>query len=305
VTHDEPSGARRGARTARRAFAREELRRTRADAGRPRDPMAGVLRSAAVAVAVVLALAACASTPAARPTASSGTLDPVTTTPALTGRLTVFAAASLQGTFTQLGDQMMAAHPGLTVTFSFGSSGTLTQQLLAGAPADVYASASTTTMADAASVVGTPTVFTHNSLVIVVPKGNPAGVTGLADFARPALKIALCDPSAPCGAAAKQVFAKAGITPALDTLGQDVKATLALVTAGEVDAALVYKTDAIAAGPAVQAIAVPQADAVVNDYPIALVKGTTNPAAAQAFVDEVLSPAGRHVLAAAGFDPAG
>lgn len=266
--------------------------------------MTVALRAAALAAAAALALAACASTPAARP-ASSGTLDPVTTTAALSGKLTVFAAASLQGTFTQIGDELMTANPGLRVTFSFGSSGTLTQQLLAGAPADVYASASTTTMADAGSVVGTPTVFTHNSLVIVVPKGNPGGVTGLSDFARPALKIALCDPSAPCGAAAKAVFAKAGITPAPDTLGQDVKATLALVTSGEVDAALVYKTDAIAAGPSVQAIAFPQADAVVNDYPIALVKGTPNPAAAQAFVEAVLSPAGRQVLAAAGFDPAG
>ncbi len=265
------------------------------------------LRTAALGAAAALALAACASAPAARPAASSGTLDPVTTTaaPALTGKLTVFAAASLQGTFTQIGDELMTANPGLKVTFSFGSSGTLTQQLLAGAPADVYASANATTMAAAAAVVGTPAVFTHNSLVIVVPKGNPAGVTGLADFAKPALKIALCDPSAPCGAAARSVFVKAGITPAPDTLGQDVKATLALVTSGEVDAALVYKTDAIAAGPAVQTIAFPQADAVVNDYPIALVKGTTNPAAAQAFVDEVLSPAGQRVLVAAGFDPAG
>ena len=266
-----------------------------------------VLRATVLGAAAVLALAGCASTPAAGPADSSGTLDPVTATaaPALTGTLTVFAAASLQGTFTQIGDDLMAANPGLTVRFSFGSSGMLTQQLLAGAPADVYASADTRTMAEASSVAGPPQVFTHNSLVVVVPKGNPAGVTGLADFTRPALKIALCDPSAPCGAAARQVFAKAGLTPAPDTLGQDVKATLALVTSDEVDAALVYRTDAIAAGPAVQTIAIPQADAVVNDYPIALVKGTANPAAAQAFVDQVLSPAGQQVLAAAGFDPAG
>ncbi|HEY3548469.1 MAG TPA: molybdate ABC transporter substrate-binding protein [Propionicimonas sp.] len=265
------------------------------------------LRVAALGAVAALALAACSSSPDARPTASSGTLDPVTASaaPALTGTLTVFAAASLQGTFTTIGNDLMAAHPGLKVRFSFGSSGTLTQQLLAGAPADVFASANTKTMSDAASVVGGTTVFAHNSLVIVVPKGNPAGVTGLADFAKPALKIALCDPSAPCGSAAQAVFAKAGLTAAPDTLGQDVKATLAYVTSGEADAALVYRTDAIAAGPAVQTIAFPEADAVVNAYPIALVKGTTNPAAAQAFVADVLSPAGQKVLAAAGFDPAG
>ena len=294
MTRDEPS------------FTPDDARPARVEGRRPRRAEA-VHRIAALGAVAVVTLAACSSAPAVRPAASSGTLDPVTTTaaPALTGKLTVFAATSLQGTFTQIGDELMKANPGLTVTFSFGSSGTLTQQLLAGAPADVYASANAKTMTDAASVVGTPTVFTHNSLVIVVPEGNPAAVTGLADFAKPALKIALCDPSAPCGEAATSLFAKAGIAPAPDTLGQDVKATLAYVTSGEADAALVYRTDAIAAGSAIRTIDVPEASSVVNDYPIALVKGTGNPAAAQGFVDEVLSPAGQRVLAAAGFDPAG
>lgn len=265
-----------------------------------RPPVSAPWRAALLASLAAATLAACAPAGAASSAAS-----PADTSAAVTGDVTVFAAASLQGVFTTLGDRLTAEHPGLHVTFSFGSSGTLTQQLLAGAPADVYASADTATMAHAASVVGTPTVFARNSLVVVVPKGNPGGVTGLADFARPALRIALCDPSAPCGAAARTVFAKAGITPAPDTLGQDVKATLAYVTSDEVDAALVYRTDAIAAGGAVQTIPVSQAASVVNDYPIAVVGGTRNPAAARAFVDEVRSPAGQQVLAAAGFDPAG
>jgi molybdate transport system substrate-binding protein len=273
-----------------------------------------VLRTVALGAVAALALTACSSAAAdAGPAASSGApaaattiaAPPTTAAPALTGNLTVFAAASLQGVFTTIGNDLMAANPGLKVTFSFGSSGTLTQQLLAGAPADVYASANTKTMTDAASVVGTPTVFTHNSLVIVVPKGNPGHVTGLADFANPALKLALCDPSAPCGSAANSVFAKAGIKAAPDTLGQDVRATLALVTSGEVDAALVYKTDGIAAGSAVETISFPEASKVVNDYPIAVVKGTTNPTAAQAFVAEVLSSEGQNALTGAGFDPAG
>lgn len=270
-----------------------------------RRPRASV---ALVAALAGLALAGCSSAGANEVGASSSTPASVATSrtppaPTLGGDLTVFAAASLTDTFTTIGAQMMAANPDLTITFNFGSSGTLAEQLLSGAPADVFASASTTTMATAAEVVGEPALFAHNSLVIVVPKGNPGGVTGLSDFAEPDLTIALCDPSAPCGAAARTVFANAGITPAPDTLGQDVRATSSYVTSGEVDAALVYTTDAIAAGSAVETITFPEAAEVVNDYPIAVVEGTRNADAARAFVEHVLSPAGQAVLTDAGFDP--
>lgn len=273
-------------------------------------------RNAAVLLAAVagLALAGCSSGAANDAAASSApaatsaaptTQAPTTpAAPALTGDLVVFAAASLQDTFTAIGDELMAANPDLKVTFNFGSSGTLSQQLVAGAPADVFASANTKTMTDAAAVMNDSQLFTHNSLVIVVPKGNPAGVTGLADFTKADLKLALCDESAPCGTAAKSVFDKAGLTAAPDTYGQDVKATLALVTGGEVDAAMVYKTDAIAAGDAVETITFPEAASVINDYPIATTKDTANPDAAQAFVDLVLSADGQKVLTDAGFDPA-
>ncbi len=265
-------------------------------------------RASVVLVAALagLALAGCSSSDANDTGASSSASTGATTTPAapaLSGDLTVFAAASLTDTFAEIGDQMMAANPDLTITFNFGSSGTLAEQLLAGAPADVFASASTKTMDTAAEVVGEPALFAHNSLVIVVPKGNPGGVTGLSDFANPDLTIALCDPSVPCGAAAQTVFANAGITAMPDTLGQDVRATATYVTSGEVDAALVYKTDAIAAGSAVETLTFPEAAEVVNDYPIAVVQGTRNADAAQAFVDHVLAPAGQTVLTDAGFDP--
>ena len=272
-----------------------------------RRPVAAILFAAICA----LALAGCSSAAASdhgaasgAPAASSAAGYAGTTTPALRGDLTVFAAASLQDTFTAIGDELMAANPDLKVTFNFGSSGTLSQQLVAGAPADVFASANTKTMTDAAAVMNDSQLFTHNSLVIVVPKGNPAGVTGLADFTKADLKLALCDESAPCGTAAKSVFDKAGLTAAPDTYGQDVKATLALVTGGEVDAAMVYKTDAIAAGDAVETITFPEAASVINDYPIATTKDTANPDAAQAFVDLVLSADGQKVLTDAGFDPA-
>jgi molybdate transport system substrate-binding protein len=134
-----------------------------------------------------------------------------------------------------------------------------------------------------------------------VPAGNPAKVTGLADFARKDLTIALCAPEVPCGAAADKVFAAAKVTPAPDTLEADVKATLAKVTLGEVDAALVYKTDVIAAGEKVEGIDFPEAADAVNDYPIAVLKDARTPATAQAFVDLVLSAGGQKVLSEAGF----
>jgi len=142
----------------------------------------------------------------------------------------------------------------------------------------------------------------RNRLQIAVPADNPGTVTGLADFAKPDLVIALCAPKVPCGAAATQAFEAAGITPSVDTEEQDVKAALAKVILGEVDAALVYRTDVLAAGEKVKGIAFAQADEAVNDYPIAVTTEAANPDAAAAFVAFVLSPEGQQVLTAAGFD---
>jgi len=261
-------------------------------------------RTATVLLAAVagLALAGCSSDTA--DDAATSQARATTAAPTLSGDLVVFAASSLQGTFTEIRDELTATNPDLEVTLNFGSSGTLIQQLVAGAPADVYASANTQTMHDAAAVVNESQIFSHNSLVIVAPAGNPGEITGLTDFTRAALLLALCDESAPCGTAARTVFDNAGLTAAPDTYGHDARATLALVTGGEVDAAMVYKTDAIAAGDAVETITFPDAASVLNDYLIATTKDTKNREAAQAFVDYVMSAAGQKVLADAGFEPA-
>lgn len=257
------------------------------------------LRGVAVLAACLLAVAGCGtSTPAASSSPSgSGSA-------ALSGDLTVFAAASLTGTFTEIGQNFQTAHPGTKVTFSFGSSATLATQINQGAPAGVFAAASDTTMktvTDAGNNASAPVTFATNTLEIAVPKGNPGNITGLKDFADESKKIALCAPEVPCGAAAKQVFAEAGITPKPDTLESDVKATLQKVQLGEVDAALVYKTDVIAAGDKVEGITFPEAAKVVNNYPIATLKAATSPELAQAFVDYVVSPDGEQVLTKAGF----
>lgn len=256
----------------------------------------------ALAAAAVMALAACGSGPAAAAHASA---DPVPTADGgLSGSLTVFAAASLTETFTELGARLMADNPDLTVTFSFAGSSALAAQIVSGAPADVFAAASPATMQTVVDDAGgalAPEVFVRNTLQIAVPADNPAGITGLADFTRPELTIALCAPEVPCGAAAEKVFAAAGLTASPDTLEQDVKAAVSKVALGEADGALVYRTDVIAAGGEVRGIEFPEASAAVNDYPIVVLGDAGNPEAARAFVELVLSPEGQDVFAGAGF----
>src|SRR3712207_2319827 len=152
-----------------------------------------------------------------------------------------------------------------------------------------------------AGLTDDPQVFAANVLQLAVPAGNPADVTGLADLAREELTIAVCAPQVPCGAAAEDVFAAAGIAAAPDTLEEDVRAALTKVELGEVDAALVYTTDVAAAGDAVEGIDVPEAERAVNDYPIAVLADAPNPEAAAAFVQLVRSEEGRQALAGAGF----
>ncbi|GLZ35253.1 molybdate-binding protein [Lentzea sp. NBRC 105346] len=221
-----------------------------------------------------------------------------------TGEITVFAAASLTESFTKLGKDFEAKNPGAKVKFNFAGSSALAQQINQGAPVDVFASAAPANMkqvTDSGAVTASPATFVKNTLQIAVPKGNPGKVSGLADFGNPGLKIALCAEQVPCGAAAKKVFEAAKITAAPDTLEQDVKAVLTKVRLGEVDAALVYRTDVKSAGDSVEGKDFPEADKAVNEYPIAPLAKAPNAGAAKAFVDFVLSEQGRKVLAEAGF----
>ncbi|MGV9326656.1 molybdate ABC transporter substrate-binding protein [Streptosporangium sandarakinum] len=221
-----------------------------------------------------------------------------------TKEVTVFAAASLTGTFTELGRAFEAAHPGTTVKFNFGSSATLAQQITQGAPVDVFAAASPATMKTVtdASLAGSPTTFARNKLQIAVPKDNPAKVDDLADLADAKVKVALCAEQVPCGAAAVRALDAAGLKVTPVTLEQDVKATLTKVELGEVDAALVYRTDVIAAAGKVTGIGFPEADKAVNDYPIATLAKAPAGDLAKRFVDLVLSRQGKDVLTKAGFE---
>lgn len=221
----------------------------------------------------------------------------------VTGTLTVFAAASLADVVPALGRQLEDEHPGLRVRFNLAGSAALATQITQGAPVDVFASANEAQMAvvTGAGLAEQPEVFAANVLEIAVPAGNPGGVTGLRDLARKELTVALCAPEVPCGAAAEQVLAAAGVTAAPDTLEEDVRAALTKVELGEVDAALVYASDVVSAAGAVEGIPVPEAEEAVNEYPVCVLSDAPNPQAAQAFVDLLLSERGRRALADAGF----
>ncbi|WP_406290820.1 molybdate ABC transporter substrate-binding protein [Embleya sp. NBC_00896] len=222
----------------------------------------------------------------------------------LKGTLNVFAAASLTESFTALGKQFEAAHPGVTVKFNYAGSSALAGSINQGAPADVFASADEKNMklvVDAKNADGTPTAFAKNTLRIAVAPGNPKNVKSLADLKQGGLKVALCAPQVPCGAAAKTAIDAAGvkITPA--TLEQDVKAAMTKLTLGEVDAALVYRTDVKAAGAKVVGVDFPESAQAVNTYPIVPLAKAPNEDAAKAFVAFVLAEPGRTALTTAGF----
>ena len=250
------------------------------------------------AVVAVLALSACGGGPEAGPTTADDEAA------GASGTVTVFAAASLTEVFERIAEDVEEQHPELTVVVSFGASSALASQIVAGAPADVFAAASPATMRTVtdAGEARDPRVFARNRLQIAVPAGNPGGVTGLADLADPELTIALCAEAVPCGAAARTALDAAGLDAAPDTLEQDARAALAKVRLGEVDAALVYRTDVLSADDEVEGIAFPGADHAVNDYSVVQVASTRNGAAAAAFVEHVLSPDGQQILADAGFD---
>jgi molybdate transport system substrate-binding protein len=232
----------------------------------------------------------------------SGSAPP--TSAGVTGPVTVFAAASLTESLTTIGKGFEAANPGAKVTFNFAGSSALATQINQGAPADAFASASPTTMkvvTDAGNADGTPTTFVKNQLVIAVPKGNPQAIKALADLTRPGVKVALCAEQVPCGAAAKKALETAGVKLTPVTLEQDVKGALAKVKLGEVDAALVYRTDAKAAASDVDGIEFPESAKAINEYPIVVLKNAPNKAGAQAFLSYVLSDKAKAVLTQAGF----
>ena len=260
-------------------------------------------------VGTLAVIAALFSVGTAVPALADRASVPAATTKAtkLSGSITVSAAASLQEVFTQMGKDFQAKNKGTTIVFNFAASSTLAQQIQGGAPADVFASADGANMQKVVTtgqVTAKPVDFTANLLTIVVKKGNPSNVTSLADLPKLGT-ISLCAPAVPCGKYATQMFAQDGITiPATKvTLGQDVKATLEAVSTGDADAGIVYVTDAKSAGGSVTQVRIPASLNVLAVYPIAPIATSRNSALANAWVQYVLSPAGKKTLLKFGFLP--
>ncbi|WP_236014746.1 molybdate ABC transporter substrate-binding protein [Microbacterium stercoris] len=253
--------------------------------------------SAALLLAA-LSFAGCATGPAAP-------ADPVSSTSsgtagALSGELTVFAAASLKNAFEQISTEFEADHPGVDVRpLVTDGSQVLATQLAEGAAVDVFASADEANMDRVRDLVAEPRPFATNTMIIAVPTGNPAGIAGLEDLADPGRIVVLCAVEVPCGAASAALFENAGLTPAPDSLEQNVSAVLTKVAAGEADAGLVYRTDA-AAGE-VDIVEAEGAADVVSRYPIAAVRGAANSEAAAALVDFVTGVEGQRILKSFGF----
>ncbi|AKH83644.1 molybdate-binding protein [Streptomyces sp. CNQ-509] len=258
------------------------------------------LRMAGAGAAALLALTACSdSDPAPGSDPGKGGESGE-----LSGEVTVFAAASLTESFEKLGAQFEKDHPGTNVTFSFGGSDALAASITGGAPADVFASASPTTMeivADAGAAAGTPETFVRNRLEIATLPGNPDGIASLKDLTDPGLKVVICDETVPCGSAVRKALDAGALKLTPVSYEEDVKSALTKVMLKEADAAVVYKTDVRAAGGTVEGVDFPESAGAINDYPITLLEEAPNAAAAEAFVGLVQSAAGQKVLTEAGF----
>jgi molybdate transport system substrate-binding protein len=249
-------------------------------------------RLAAAVVLLVLGAAACGGN---HDSSGGGPASPV--------EIKVFAAASLTEVLSKLQPEFTAAHPDIRLTFSFAGSQALATQIQQGAPADVFASADTTTMDKVKDLVGTPKLFASNLLQIVVEPGNPRRVERLADLGRGDLKVVLAAPEVPAGRYARQALDGQKITVEPVSLENDVKAVVNKVALGEADAGIVYVSDALAAKGKVDRVDIPVSQNVPATYPVATVKASAHQREAQAFLGFLLSAQGQQTLKSFGFLP--
>lgn len=246
-----------------------------------------LLLGATLALAVVLAASSLTSGPpgAAGRAASAG--PPV-----------VLAAASLSDVLPKIAPD---------VRVSFGGSDQLAQQVRQGAPFDVFLSASPryTGELHAEGLVRKPVVFATNSLVVIVPRGNPARIRTIADLARrPRLRLVAAGPQVPIGLYTREVLERLGLLRVLRkavSLEPDVKGILGKVALGEADAGLVYATDVTPVADEVRRIAIPARAQPTVRYELAVAAGPVDLEAAQELVRSLLGPDGRRALRRAGF----
>ena len=245
--------------------------------------------AAALVLVLVLPLAGCGGGDGGEDAGSGGPDE-----------LTVLAAASLTDVFEELATGFEEEHD-VDVTFSFGSSTDLAEQVADGAPGDVLATADSTSMglAEDAGVTGEVETFATNVLTIVVPSGNPAGIESLDDLE--GATWVRCADEVPCGKVALAVLDANGVTAEPASLEEDVRATLDKVVSGEADAGLVYATDAVAAGDDVEAVGIPGAEDNLTSYYATTLEQSEDADLAADWVAWVTSEEGRAILEDAGF----
>ncbi|WP_037080939.1 molybdate ABC transporter substrate-binding protein [Pseudonocardia spinosispora] len=248
------------------------------------------------AVAAAALLAGCGGGGGSQPAPSSA--------PSGDQTLTVSAAASLTDVFNGLEKQFEQQNPGVDVRLNYGGSSDLAQQIVNGAPADVFAAANTSTMdtvSKAGLTAGTPSVFVTNTLQIAVAPGDPKNIHTFADLTKPDLKVVVCADTVPCGSATKQVEKATGVTLKPVSKESDVRAALTKVSTGDADAAMVYVTDVKSSNGKVQGVDFPEASKAINKYPIATLKNAPHPDLAAKWVALVEGPDGKKALSEAGF----
>lgn len=218
--------------------------------------------------------------------------------------LLVSAAASLTDAFAAIEEEFEESNPGVDVVLNLAGSSALREQILEGAPADVFASANVANMDEvvqAGETAAAPSIFAHNLLQVAVPEGNPAGMGGLEAFSNEALLIGLCAEGVPCGDFAREVLSNAGVVPSIDTNEPDVRSLLTKIEVGELDAGITYVTDVASTDGAVEGVDIPEEVNVVAEYPIAVLSGASNQETATAFIEFVLSDEGQSLLRGFGF----
>lgn len=219
-------------------------------------------------------------------------------------RLWVFAASSLRDAFTAIGDAFTAANPNVTITFNFAASSALVTQIANGAPADVIATADSTTMStltDSASTRTDPVIFATNRAMIIVGAGNPKNITDVSNLSDPDLVVITCAPEVPCGGYARTVLDKAGVSVIFKSFEENVKAVVSKVTLGEADAGIVYATDVLGAGTKAEGVEIPAEFNITAEYPVAITANAVDPATARAFIDFLTSNEARAILESFGF----
>ncbi len=233
--------------------------------------------------------------------------------------ITVSAAASLTESFTEIGNLFRDANPNVEVVFNFAGSQELAQQIIHGAVVDVFASANSKQMdlvlAEKKMPAEAKATFAANQLVVIYPRDNPGNLTGLADLARPGLKLVFAGPEVPVGQYSLDFLAlaeKSGIfgpgyqqavMKNIVSYENNVRAVLTKIGLGEADAGIVYTTDANSAKGQIGLIEIPPTLNITAEYPILALPDSSQVEMAQAFVDFVLSPTGQAVLKGYGFKP--